>query len=202
MTRYEEDEIAGRGGVGIALGVAAGYIALMIIGAFLLYGCSLEPVSAAAPVVTEETLAAQEARLLMDEYLRIGEIVARANPRLTSSEAYAIGRAVYEYADRYGVGTDIVVAVIVVESSGSPKAVSPRGAVGLMQVMPRWKRELGIDGDLKDIDVNIRIGTFILADNIRRWGRDEGIQRYFWGTSTPDGRYLAKVLGVLEGLDG
>lgn len=202
MTGYENYKQVNRGGEGIVVWLVAASLFWTCL-TLLLTGCSLDPAPSAVPVVSEETLAAEEVRLVMDEYLRLGEIVAKANPRLTSTEVLAIGRAVYEYADRYGVGTDVVAAVIVVESSGDPGAVSHKGAIGLMQVMPRWKYELGVKADLRDIDTNIRIGTFLLADNIRRWGRDEGIQRYFWGTkTTPDGRYLAKVLNVLEGLDG
>jgi soluble lytic murein transglycosylase-like protein len=40
------------------------------------------------------------------------------------------------YADRYGVSRELVHAIIEVESAWQPYAVSPKGAVGLMQLMP------------------------------------------------------------------
>ena len=58
----------------------------------------------------------------------------------------------------------LVLAVIDVESSFDPFAVSPAGAVGMMQVMPFWPQELGLTTrDLLDVEMNIRMGTSILA---------------------------------------
>jgi len=57
-----------------------------------------------------------------------------------------------------------VLAVIDVESAFDPFAVSSAGAVGLMQVMPFWPNELGLSTrDLIDVELNIRMGTSILA---------------------------------------
>jgi soluble lytic murein transglycosylase-like protein len=47
-------------------------------------------------------------------------------------------------ASKYGVAPELVAAVIWAESSGDPKAVSHRGARGLMQLMPKTAKELGI----------------------------------------------------------
>ncbi|MGH8135965.1 MAG: lytic transglycosylase domain-containing protein [Steroidobacteraceae bacterium] len=58
----------------------------------------------------------------------------------------------------------LVLAVIDVESSFDPFAVSSAGAVGMMQVMPFWPQELGLTTrDLLDVEMNIRMGTSILA---------------------------------------
>jgi soluble lytic murein transglycosylase-like protein len=70
---------------------------------------------------------------------------------------------------------DLVLAVIEVESRFDPWAVSPAGAVGLMQVMPFWPRELGVQNQLVRVAPNIRMGCEILryylrAEN-RNWSR-------------------------------
>ncbi len=59
---------------------------------------------------------------------------------------------------------ELVLAVIDVESRFNRYAVSPAGAVGLMQVMPYWPRRLGVNNRLfGSIDFNIRLGCEILA---------------------------------------
>jgi len=63
----------------------------------------------------------------------------------------------------------LVHAVIRVESAYNARAVSPRGAVGLMQVMPFWPTELGLSRkDLIDVELNIRMGSAILAYYLER----------------------------------
>ena len=70
---------------------------------------------------------------------------------------------------------DLVLALIDVESRFDRWAVSPVGAVGLMQVMPFWPRELGVQNQLVRVEPNIRMGCEILryylrAEN-RNWSR-------------------------------
>ena len=61
-------------------------------------------------------------------------------------------------AAHYGVDPRLVHAVIEVESGHDPRAVSPRGAVGLMQLMPATAAEMGIH-DLKNPQMNIVAGV-------------------------------------------
>lgn len=59
---------------------------------------------------------------------------------------------------------ELVLAVIDVESHFNRYAVSSAGAVGLMQVMSFWPRQLGVDNRLfGSIEFNIRMGCEILA---------------------------------------
>lgn len=72
----------------------------------------------------------------------------------------------------------LVEAVIQQESGGNAKAVSDKGAQGLMQVMPATAREiadeLGIeDYDLKDPDTNRLFGTYYLKKLLDQFGGDE-----------------------------
>ena len=57
---------------------------------------------------------------------------------------------------------DLVLALIEVESRFDPRAVSRVGAVGLMQVMPFWPRQLGVQNQLVRVAPNIRMGCEIL----------------------------------------
>lgn len=143
-----------------------------------------------------------------EKILVLGERLSKVNPELTTLEIYTICSLVEKYSSLQGIDPELVMAIIIVESSGRIDAISPKGAVGLMQVMPHMAEELGLDADPRQkhsgagifaIDTNIRLGTFILADNIRRWGYHKGIERYFWGTGAADDRYISKVLKVMEG---
>jgi soluble lytic murein transglycosylase-like protein len=62
---------------------------------------------------------------------------------------------------------DLVLALIEVESRFDPWAVSPAGAVGLMQVMPFWPRQLGVQNQLVRVAPNIRMGCEILRFYLR-----------------------------------
>ena len=63
-----------------------------------------------------------------------------------------------EMAKRYGVPADLIVAIIEAESSFNPRAVSRRGARGLMQLMPATAATLGV-GDPFDPRENIEGGV-------------------------------------------
>ena len=70
---------------------------------------------------------------------------------------------------------DLVLALIEVESRFDRWAVSPAGAVGLMQVMPFWPRQLGVQNQLVQVAPNIRMGCEILRYYLRaenhNWSR-------------------------------
>jgi soluble lytic murein transglycosylase-like protein len=70
---------------------------------------------------------------------------------------------------------DLVLALIEVESRFDAYAVSSAGAVGLMQVMPFWPRELGVQNELVRVAPNIRMGCEILRYYLRvenrNWAR-------------------------------
>ncbi|MBI5642881.1 MAG: transglycosylase SLT domain-containing protein [Deltaproteobacteria bacterium] len=130
----------------------------------------------------------------IEEYLYWGRRIQSFNPALTAHDVFESGKAVIRYSRAYSLSPQLIVAIIKVESNGNHRAVSPKGARGLMQVMPWWPKELGIDGDLFSIDTNIRIGSHILSENIRKFGKKEGILRYYRGNiRTKDERYYVKV---------
>ncbi len=62
---------------------------------------------------------------------------------------------------------DLVLALMEVESRFDRWAVSSAGAVGLMQVMPFWPRQLGVQNQLVKVAPNIRMGCEILRYYLR-----------------------------------
>jgi len=128
-----------------------------------------------------------------DDAVRIGVIVAERNPSLSDAERMRIGRAIIRSAAKYELDPDLVTAVLIVESGGRPWARSPKGAIGLMQVMPYMVTDLRLAGNLTTIENNVEAGCSILSDNIRRLGEDDGISAYFWGSNIRGVAYLDRV---------
>lgn len=69
------------------------------------------------------------------------------------------------------VRPELVRAVIVVESAFNPRAVSKRGALGLMQLRPSTARRYGVSNAF-DPEQNIRAGARYLRDLLTRFGND------------------------------
>src|SRR6266850_2532641 len=76
-----------------------------------------------------------------------------------------------QVAARHDVPADLVAAVIDAESSKNPRAVSRRGARGLMQLMPKTAKRLGVD-DPFDPRANIEAGVRHLRAMIDIFGND------------------------------
>jgi len=92
-------------------------------------------------------------------------------------------------ARRVEIPPELVLAVMDVESRFDRYAVSSAGAVGLMQVMPFWPRELGMtNAQLVRIGDNVRMGTTILGYYLRkeRGNYQRALQRYNGSLGRPN----------------
>jgi soluble lytic murein transglycosylase-like protein len=70
-------------------------------------------------------------------------------------------------ADKYGLPRRLVRSVISTESDFEPRAVSPKGAIGLMQLMPATAEALGADP--RDPAQNVDAGTRYLRDLLEKY---------------------------------
>jgi hypothetical protein len=119
--------------------------------------------------------------------------------------------AVKKYADQHGVDEDLVWAVMCHESGFNPRAVSPKGAMGLMQLMPGTASLMGVD-DPFDVEQNIAGGIKYLELCLNRFNQDialalaaynagpQNVDRYQGCPPFPETRqYVAAVLQTYSG---
>jgi soluble lytic murein transglycosylase-like protein len=149
----------------------------------------------AAPAVAEVSPPPVEAEADAEVLARL---LRRVNPSLDERAVERIANAVLRYSAKYELDPELVTAVLLVESSARPWARSPKGAVGLMQVMPHMMEPLQLAGNATTIEANIEAGCWILASNIRRLGEEAGISTYFWGSDIRGLAYLEKVRAARE----
>jgi len=116
--------------------------------------------------------------------------MAAAAPVLRGAPAaYSVASYVAEAARRFSIPESWIYAVMRVESAGDPRAVSPKGATGLMQVMPATWADLraryGLGGDIYDARDNIMAGAAFLREMYDRYGAPGFLAAYNAGP----GRY-------------
>jgi len=78
---------------------------------------------------------------------------------------------IQEASDRYQVDPELIRAIIMAESSNNPRAVSKRGARGLMQLMPATAKALGVE-DSFDPEHNIYGGVRYFRQLLDRFDGD------------------------------
>ncbi|MDR1777098.1 MAG: lytic transglycosylase domain-containing protein [Desulfovibrio sp.] len=129
------------------------------------------------------------------------------------SETSREWRRIIELAGlRHGVDAALIAAVIQVESNFNPRAVSPKGAKGAMQIMPETGKEMGLR-EFFDPVSNTDAGTRYLAAMLREFPRLElALAAYNAGPTAvrqhggsippyPETRdYVARVLSVYADL--
>jgi hypothetical protein len=100
----------------------------------------------------------------------------------------------------------LIIAIIGIESSFNPISESTMGALGLMQVMPRFhldKLPAGAEKTLfLDPVINIQVGTHVLQESIQRnGGLIAGLQQFAGAINDEQQTYATKVLAEKERLE-
>ncbi len=121
------------------------------------------------PVPGANIRAARSAAAEVGNYFESGE----ENPQtLANRHPYTqaeIDQAINEAAARHNVDPNLVRAVIKVESNFNPNAVSRKGAMGLMQLMPQTARQLHVTNPF-DPEQNVEAGVEHLKRLIENYG--------------------------------
>ena len=108
--------------------------------------------------------------------------------------AIEIAEGLHESCREFGVDRKLMLALIYVESTGNPNAISHVGAIGLTQIMPatgeQIASELGVEWTgpdmLLDVRTNIRFGTYYMRKLLDRFEGSQlpAVQSYNWGPTS------------------
>jgi soluble lytic murein transglycosylase-like protein len=96
---------------------------------------------------------------------------ARLNP-VTRDRQLMYEGLIAEHARQHDVDPDLVRAVVQVESAYNPYAVSPKGAQGLMQLMPSTAHRFGVKNAFNP-EENVRAGVAYLRQLLDKYNNDE-----------------------------
>ncbi len=115
----------------------------------------------------------RESRKRAKIWISASALVVGAVLMVPALEAFFPGRSVTAYdqiiqrvARKYSIESDLIHSIIRVESNYNAAAVSPKGAAGLMQLMPETAREYGVK-NIHDPLENIEGGVRYLKDLIK-----------------------------------
>ena len=117
----------------------------------------------------------------LKERLRVLEVIEDLHTNLTPEEETRLAAHVDQSSRSYGFDPLLVLAIIQVESSFGPRAISRKGARGLMQVKPSTARaevtrlgwEWAGDHNLFEPALNVRVGIEYLSKLVSKFGSVE-----------------------------
>lgn len=134
--------------------------------------------------------------LLMALALTTTGPVFRAVASPMSDATFEIDRAIAEASARFGLSTDLIRAVLMAESDGRIDAVSPKGAMGLMQLMPAAWREMRAELGLGDDPFRPRDNILAGAGYLRNLQDRFGPAGYLAAYNAGPGRYQQHLDGA------
>jgi soluble lytic murein transglycosylase-like protein len=141
---------------------------------------------------------------------------AAAGPDISADAHAPFAAFVAEASQRFGIPATWIRAVMLAESFGGTRAVSPKGAIGLMQIMPEtWaslRERYALGADPYDVHDNIIAGAAYLRELRDRYGSPGFLAAYNagparWEDHLATGQplpvetraYLARLVPIVDG---
>lgn len=115
-----------------------------------------------------------------------------ATKPITMETARNIVDTTVNIADQYGFDPIMLLAIMKVESGFRPKVKNTYGAMGLMQVVPRFHKDKIGKANILNIKTNIKVGAQVLSDCFDRNNLflERAVQCYNGGASA---KYIKKL---------
>lgn len=139
--------------------------------------------------------------LLVDK--RIEEIIKKSNPKLKIEKIDEYKKYIRKWASEYELDPVFVAAMIHRESNFKEESVSKAGAIGALQVIPKWHKDkikkLGItEKDLHSIDHGINIGCQVFKMYLVKADGDyrKALKFYNGDKSKKDSPYVKDILKI------
>jgi len=98
-------------------------------------------------------------------------VIAPEEPRVAPPPVLSINQSISQAGVKHHIDPDFITSVVRAESGFHPRAVSPKGARGLMQLMPKTAACLGVK-DSFDASENIEAGTRYLRQLLEKFDYD------------------------------
>jgi len=141
------------------------------------------------------------------DIVRFEELESPLRPAVGSAPPRGLDSVVTAASKRNNVDPDLVNSLILVESGFDPNAVSPKGARGLMQLMPQTAARMGVQ-NATDPVANVEGGTRYLGELMSRYHNDlskalaaynagpDRVEQYHGVPPFPETMaYVARILG-------
>ena len=146
------------------------------------------------------------AQAVLDKEQRALALFIAKRWRIADNAAARFVATAYRAGQRHSVDPLLILAVMAIESGYNPVAQSGMGAVGLMQVIPRFHLEKlsahEREEALLDPEVNIDVGAQILREYHRRLRDEEmALQMYAGAFDEPTSQYANKVWAERDRLE-
>lgn len=125
--------------------------------------------NAAMETGTLSRLGERRGGIITQNFEQFGNLLRGPKVSPYTAEGHKYEKEIASAAQEYDLPPNLLASMIKKESNGDPKAVSTKGAAGLMQLMPDTAKELGVT-DVNDPAQNIRGGAKYMRQLLDKYG--------------------------------